>query len=231
MPSSAQAGGQTPMCPLLTGQGHVCCFAELHKWELDSLSVQCPYSTAVDGTLVYSTDIKAWCRLDRTGCNILATTGDPSTQNHRKAQQSRVLIQDDTKKRTVTITMQKLQARDTGVYWCVLYATTHLIWIMQVKLSVSKSEYLLAAKCPCWRISAPPPLLVLPPVLRHRSARWGAQHCHRTADSPVPLSVPFCSSCLEAFTSMQHWQGSLAGKFKSPSNDYSSHRACDCSIG
>lgn len=219
------------MCPLLTGQGHVCCFAELHKWELDSLSVQCPYSTAVDGTPVYSTDIKAWCRLDRTGCNILARTGHSSTQNHRKDQQGRVLIQDDTRKRTVTITMQKLQARDTGVYWCMLYTTTHLIWIMQVKLSVSKSEYLLAAMCPCWRISAPPPLLVLPPVLRHRSARWGAQRCHRTADSPVPLSVPFCSSCLEAFTSMQHWQGSLAGKFKSPSNDYSSHRACDCSIG
>ncbi|XP_005515100.2 uncharacterized protein LOC102090442 [Columba livia] len=113
-------------------------FKELHKWELDSLSVQCPYSTAVDGTPVYSTDIKAWCRLDRTGCNILARTGHSSTQNHRKDQQGRVLIQDDTRKRTVTITMQKLQARDTGVYWCMLYTTTHLIWIMQVKLSVSK---------------------------------------------------------------------------------------------
>ncbi|KAK2526630.1 hypothetical protein Q9233_008400 [Columba guinea] len=112
-------------------------FKELHKWELDSLSVQCPYRTAVDGAPVYSTDIKAWCRLDRTGCNILARTDDPSTQNHMKAQQGRVLIQDDTRKRTVTITMQKLQAQDSGVYWCVLY-TTHLIWIMQVKLSVSK---------------------------------------------------------------------------------------------
>ncbi|NWX03880.1 TREM1 protein, partial [Caloenas nicobarica] len=113
-------------------------FKELYKSELDSVSVQCPYSTAVDGTLVYSTDVKAWCLLDQTWCNILGWTDGPSTQNHRKAQQGRVLIQDDTKKRTVTITMQKLQTRDTGVYQCVLYSHTHLIPIMEVKLSVSK---------------------------------------------------------------------------------------------
>ncbi|NXW93746.1 TREM1 protein, partial [Alopecoenas beccarii] len=143
-------------------------FKELYKQELDSVSVQCPYGTAVDGIPVHSTDIKAWCRLDRTWCNILGRTDNPSTQNHMKAQQGRVSIQDDTEKRTVTITMQKLQARDTGVYQCVLYTHTHLIPIREVKLSVSKREYLLAAKCRCWRISAPPPLLVLPPVLRHR---------------------------------------------------------------
>ncbi|XP_065505695.1 polymeric immunoglobulin receptor-like [Caloenas nicobarica] len=121
-------------------------FKELYKSELDSVSVQCPYSTAVDGTLVYSTDVKAWCLLDQTWCNILGWTDGPSTQNHRKAQQGRVLIQDDTKKRTVTITMQKLQTRDTGVYQCVLYSHTHLIPIMEVKLSVSKQMQRYTAK-------------------------------------------------------------------------------------
>ncbi|XP_065710747.1 triggering receptor expressed on myeloid cells 1 [Patagioenas fasciata] len=121
-------------------------FKELHKCELDSLSVQCPYSTTVGGTPVYTTDIKAWCRLDQTECNILGRTDGPSTQNHRKAQQGRVLIQDDTRKRTVTITMQKLRAQDTGVYWCALYTITHLIPILEVKLSVSKKTRRYTAK-------------------------------------------------------------------------------------
>ncbi|NWX41824.1 TRML2 protein, partial [Steatornis caripensis] len=108
-------------------------FKELHKWELDSLSVQCKYST-----FVHRQDIKAWCQRDQTACKSLVRTGYPSTRLNSKALEDRALIQDDTEKRIVTITMQKLQAQDAGVYWCALYTQSHLIRMMEVRLSVSK---------------------------------------------------------------------------------------------
>ncbi|NWU72327.1 PIGR protein, partial [Pterocles burchelli] len=117
-------------------------FKELHRWELDSLSVQCPYSP---GTNV-------WCRRGGTGCNIVARTDTTPTSRNSKALGDRTSIQRDTQQRTVTITMQKLQAQDAGVYWCALYSSYGLTRIMEVRLSVSKSEYPLAA---LWQISAP----------------------------------------------------------------------------
>ncbi|NWR63005.1 TREM1 protein, partial [Bucorvus abyssinicus] len=108
-------------------------FKELHRWELDSFSVRCKYSA-----LVYSTDTKAWCRRSQASCNIWVTTNHLSSWPNNKALEGRVWIQDDTWERTVTITMQKLQARDTGVYWCALYRNFRLSRIMEVRLSVSK---------------------------------------------------------------------------------------------
>ncbi|NXT37352.1 CLM7 protein, partial [Pelecanoides urinatrix] len=103
-------------------------FKELHKWELDSLSVRCPYSTQR-----YTTEAKAWCQKQRqTPCKVVVRTWRKS-----KALKGRTSIQDNTRHRTVTITMQKLQAQDTGVYWCAL--SRNLTRIMEVRLSVSKT--------------------------------------------------------------------------------------------
>ncbi|XP_009982010.1 PREDICTED: triggering receptor expressed on myeloid cells 1, partial [Tauraco erythrolophus] len=102
-------------------------FKELLKWELDSLSVQCPY-----GALSHSTGTIAWCQGEsQTGCEFV---------------QDRTLIQDDIQKRVATITMQKLQAQDTSMYQCVLYSRSTLTWIMAVELFVFKRTQQYTAK-------------------------------------------------------------------------------------
>ncbi|KAM9520236.1 polymeric immunoglobulin receptor-like isoform 2-T2 [Guaruba guarouba] len=116
-------------------------FKELRKWELDSVSVQC-----LPSALSYSRGTKVWCRRDETLCRFVARTDYPSTQLNSKALEHRTLIQDDTQKRTVTITMQKLQAEDSGMYWCALYRRSHLTWLMEVRLSVSKRTKQYTAK-------------------------------------------------------------------------------------
>ena len=134
------------MCPLLRVSHHMRCFAELHKQELDSVSVQCPYSP-----WVYSTDRKAWCRREgQTACKVVVSTDYPSTQSNSKALRDRTSIQDDTRRRTFTITMEKLQDRDTGMYCCAFYLDSDLRRLTEVRLSVSKSEYRLAGKGGCW---------------------------------------------------------------------------------
>ncbi|NXW17109.1 TRML2 protein, partial [Circaetus pectoralis] len=108
-------------------------FKELHKWELDSVSVQCKYSA-----LVHSTDRKVWCRRGRSGCEIWLMTDNLSTWTKSKDLEDKTLIQDDAQKRTVTITMKKLQAQDAGVYWCMLYRGSSPTREMEIRLSVSK---------------------------------------------------------------------------------------------
>ncbi|KAI6072775.1 hypothetical protein LUU34_00655900 [Aix galericulata] len=89
-------------------------FKEFHKLELDSLSVQCPYHD-----LGYRSERKAWCRsVGQTGwCELVVSTGTNYTLGISKGKKGRAWIQDDPWKRTVTITMEKLQAQDSGVYW------------------------------------------------------------------------------------------------------------------
>ncbi|KAM6369964.1 polymeric immunoglobulin receptor-like [Pluvialis apricaria] len=109
-------------------------FKELHKRELDGLSVQCPYSAPG-----YSTETKVWCRREgQSGCKVVVRTDYASPRRNSKALEERTLIQDDTQNRTVTINMWKLQAQDSGVYWCALYRGYSLTRIMEFKLSVSK---------------------------------------------------------------------------------------------
>ncbi|KAM6333535.1 polymeric immunoglobulin receptor-like [Alca torda] len=109
-------------------------FKELHTWERDSLSVQCPYST-----LGHSARTKVWCRREgQTECKVVARSDSPSTWRNSHALEDRTSIQDDTQKRTVNITMQKLQAQDTGIYWCAFYRGSQLIRITEFQLSVSK---------------------------------------------------------------------------------------------
>uniref|UniRef100_A0A8V1ACS3 Triggering receptor expressed on myeloid cells B2 n=1 Tax=Gallus gallus TaxID=9031 RepID=A0A8V1ACS3_CHICK len=112
-------------------------YKELHKWELDSLSVQCPY-----GALGYSWGRKAWCRQGQAQCSLVVSTVYPSTWGSNGARNKSSSIQDDTRTRTVTITMDKLQVQDSGVYWCALYNPNQrpaFIRIMEVRLSVDKS--------------------------------------------------------------------------------------------
>lgn len=138
------AGRWMPSRPRSWVRHQVCCSAELHKLELDSVSVQCPYHA-----LGYRHERKVWCRhLGQTGrCELVVSTYTTYTWSINKAQKDRASIQDDIQKRTVTITMEKLQAQDSGVYWCALYTSyTYIPFtrIMEVRLSVDKREFLLA---------------------------------------------------------------------------------------
>ncbi|XP_032059162.1 uncharacterized protein LOC116498838 [Aythya fuligula] len=113
-------------------------FKEFHKLELDSLSVQCPYHDPG-----YRSERKAWCRYPgQTGrCELVVSTVNTYLWGTNNGQKGRASIQDDTQHRTVTVTMEKLQAQDSGVYWCALYTpypTIRLTRIMEVRLSVAK---------------------------------------------------------------------------------------------
>lgn len=105
--------------------------------ESGNVSVRCPYS-APD----YRTVSKAWCKEgDRKACTILVNTNLEPSGYLRTPQQGRVTIQDDTQQGIVTITMEKLQAQDSGVYWCALYEHDHLFRMVEVTLSISEGEY------------------------------------------------------------------------------------------
>lgn len=165
-PPALADGWSQPRCQLRPGAGcpHAhhsrsatnMLFAELHKLELDSLSVQCPY-----GALGYSWGRKAWCRQGQAQCSLVVSTVYSPKWGSNGARNKSSSIQDDTRTRTVTITMDKLQVQDSGVYWCALYNPNQrpaFIRIMEVRLSVDKSEYLLAdLASPPW-LSLPSPL-------------------------------------------------------------------------
>ncbi|XP_032058902.1 natural cytotoxicity triggering receptor 2 [Aythya fuligula] len=113
-------------------------FKEFHKLELDSLSVQCPYHD-----LGFHSERKAWCRYaGQNGTyDLMVSTDTNYTRGISKGKKGRAWIQDDTQERTITITMEKLQAQDSGMYWCALYMPqTPPIFtrIMEVRLSVAK---------------------------------------------------------------------------------------------
>ncbi|NXA39620.1 PIGR protein, partial [Eudromia elegans] len=135
-------------------------FKEVHKRELDSLTVQCPYGTQV------SSMTKGWCREEGdTSCNILVSINSSSTQRYFEARQHRTTIWDKGWDKTVTITMEKLQEEDSGVYWCVLDTATGRTQTVEVRLTVSKSEYLSAGQRSCLQLPAPLSHLSFPPVL------------------------------------------------------------------
>uniref|UniRef100_A0A493TGM3 Ig-like domain-containing protein n=1 Tax=Anas platyrhynchos platyrhynchos TaxID=8840 RepID=A0A493TGM3_ANAPP len=108
-----------------------------------------------------------------SGGNVIAALTDTNyTRGISKAQKGRALIWDDSRKRTITITMEKLQAQDSGVYWCALYRlypTIRLTRIMEVRLSVAKREYLLA--------DFEPDLLSMSALCVHKLLSASAQAC------------------------------------------------------
>ncbi|XP_040975782.1 uncharacterized protein LOC115335331 isoform X4 [Aquila chrysaetos chrysaetos] len=102
--------------------------------ESDDVSVQCPYSASYYGAVS-----KAWCKEGaREACTILVTTDLKPSGYRKKIQQGRFTIQDDTQQGMVTVTMEKLQVQDSGVYWCALYEHGQLLRMVEVTLTVSE---------------------------------------------------------------------------------------------
>ncbi|XP_066060180.1 polymeric immunoglobulin receptor-like [Chamaea fasciata] len=81
-------------------------FKELLKWELDTLSVQCPNKYGM-----------VWCRREETGCTVLAERQTPFKQSAMKSLEDRASV---TYNAQGTVTMEKLHTSDSGVYWCAL---------------------------------------------------------------------------------------------------------------
>ncbi|XP_034624690.1 polymeric immunoglobulin receptor-like [Trachemys scripta elegans] len=118
--------------PLRTIKLDVFKVQEYDAMEGRSLSVQCPYNTQD-----YK-EKKAWCRRTvQNECDVLVNTDHRYYQN--RAQKGKARIRDDSQKGIVTITMEKLQVDDAGVYWCVCYEPPRLYRIIEVKLAVAKA--------------------------------------------------------------------------------------------
>ncbi|XP_066191823.1 polymeric immunoglobulin receptor-like [Sylvia atricapilla] len=99
-------------------------FKELLKWELDTLSVQCPNWMGM-----------AWCRREQTGCTVLAERPTYFRRGATKPLQDRASITYNNAE-VFTVTMEKLQTSDSGVYWCAL--DSGRTQIREVVLSVFK---------------------------------------------------------------------------------------------
>ena len=130
-----------PLCLLWDLTKHAGCFPGTQQYtakKSGNVSVQCEYSAPDYGAVS-----KAWCKKgdDRKACTILVTTNSKPSGYGRTPQEGRVTIQDDTQQGIVTITMEKLQAQDSGVYWCALYEDGQLLRMVEVMLSISESEY------------------------------------------------------------------------------------------
>ncbi|XP_054032258.1 polymeric immunoglobulin receptor-like [Dryobates pubescens] len=106
-------------------------FKEVHRWELDTVSVQCKYRAVEDRATP-----KVWCRRGPRGCQPWLRT-EPSWAESR-ALEGRALIQDDPQGGIVTVTMRNLQAQDAGTYWCALHRAWQPARIMELRLYVSK---------------------------------------------------------------------------------------------
>ncbi|XP_053883756.1 polymeric immunoglobulin receptor-like [Malaclemys terrapin pileata] len=88
--------------------------------------------------LDYSATQKTWCQLRGEICSPLVSTSYTSYGYQAKVTSGRATIEDDTHKGIVTITMEKLQVQDSGVYWCALYYPANTLYQLKtIKLDVS----------------------------------------------------------------------------------------------
>ncbi|XP_041324210.1 polymeric immunoglobulin receptor-like [Pyrgilauda ruficollis] len=106
-------------------------FRELLRWELDTLTVQCPVGYGM-----------AWCR-GQTDCTGPARRQTSSKQSETKSLQDRVTMQYNGQGALV-VTMKNLKNQDSGVYWCAL-SSGHTRK-MEIVLSVFKRTQKLPAK-------------------------------------------------------------------------------------
>ncbi|XP_027752610.1 polymeric immunoglobulin receptor-like isoform X2 [Empidonax traillii] len=103
-------------------------FKEVLLWELDTLWLKCPYNIWGQST--------TWCRREgQTKCGVMAST-DYSTRSNSRAPHDRTSITNNNYQGAVTVTMKKLQAQDSGTYWCALRSGRTRV--MEVVLSVFK---------------------------------------------------------------------------------------------
>jgi len=136
----SSSGEGLSLCLLWDLTKHAACFPGTQRYtamESGNVSVQCLYSAPDYGAVS-----KAWCK-ETAGkpCTILATTALGPSGSRRTPQQGRVTIQDDTQQGILTITVEKLQAQDSGVYWCALHSHGYLFRMVEVTLHISDGEY------------------------------------------------------------------------------------------
>ncbi|XP_026510890.1 CMRF35-like molecule 1 [Terrapene carolina triunguis] len=117
--------------------------------EGQSLVVECRYRSPD-----YSATRKTWCQLRGEICSPLVSTSYTSYGYNNKVASGRTTIEDDTRNGIVTITMEKLQVQDSGVYRCALYDPPNTLYpLTTIKLDVFK-EYdamegqSLSVQCP-----------------------------------------------------------------------------------
>ncbi|XP_039394299.1 triggering receptor expressed on myeloid cells 1-like isoform X1 [Mauremys reevesii] len=103
--------------------------------EGQSLVVKCNY-----GSWYYRPTLKTWCQVRGEICTSLVSTSYTSDGYHNKVTSGRATIEDHTGNGIVTITMEKLQVQDSGVYWCARYYPPSTVYrLMTIKLDVSKA--------------------------------------------------------------------------------------------
>uniref|UniRef100_A0A8C4UH96 Ig-like domain-containing protein n=1 Tax=Falco tinnunculus TaxID=100819 RepID=A0A8C4UH96_FALTI len=139
--------------------------------ESGNISVQCLYSAPAYGAVS-----KAWCKEGaRTACIVLVNSYVKPTGYRRLLHKGRVTMQDDSQQGIVTITMEKLQAQDSGTYWCALYEPNGLFRMAEVTktwLVVGcRLTFLLSPSSLCTAQLTPPPTLhlCLPAQTLHHS--------------------------------------------------------------
>ncbi|XP_039394300.1 polymeric immunoglobulin receptor-like isoform X2 [Mauremys reevesii] len=104
--------------------------------EGQSLVVKCNY-----GSWYYRPTLKTWCQVRGEICTSLVSTSYTSDGYHNKVTSGRATIEDHTGNGIVTITMEKLQVQDSGVYWCARYYPPSTVYrLMTIKLDVSKVQ-------------------------------------------------------------------------------------------
>uniref|UniRef100_A0A674J1X7 Ig-like domain-containing protein n=1 Tax=Terrapene triunguis TaxID=2587831 RepID=A0A674J1X7_9SAUR len=104
--------------------------------EGQSLVVVCRYSIRY-----YSGTEKAWCQQRGEKCSPIVNTSYTSYGYQTKVTSGRAMIEDDTRNGIITITMEKLQVQDSGVYWCALYYPPNTLFPLKtIKLDVFKGE-------------------------------------------------------------------------------------------
>uniref|UniRef100_A0A452I315 Ig-like domain-containing protein n=1 Tax=Gopherus agassizii TaxID=38772 RepID=A0A452I315_9SAUR len=125
--------------------------AVVSRVEGQRLIVECRYNY-----WDYSATPKTWCQLGDEKCFPLVSTSYTSYGYYNKVTFGRATIEDHTGNGIVTITMEKLQVQDSGVYWCARYYPPNTMYpLMTIKLDVSKvQEYdaiegqSLSVQCP-----------------------------------------------------------------------------------
>ncbi|NXI46475.1 TREM1 protein, partial [Galbula dea] len=118
--------------------------SEESRWEGSSLHVQCPYTAQM--TYLHP---KAWCRLKAGKCEVLVETSYDQYSPSSQATSGRVLIEDEPILGTVSVTMSKLQAEDSGTYCCAYQSQPPYYTLLRViSLNVFKELALHALSAP-----------------------------------------------------------------------------------
>ncbi|XP_028678128.1 CMRF35-like molecule 7 [Erpetoichthys calabaricus] len=108
--------------------------SNISGYELLAASVECFYNVRS------SNFVKYWCREDKLGnCEILRKTSEPPTTGDK------IVISDDQTHGVFTVTINRLEMSDSGVYRCGIENPGHSVNAV-VRLAVLKGASTLSAK-------------------------------------------------------------------------------------